>query len=122
MFDFLTGIVLLLSGIYEGYRLVHAVNALSIYNTALEEISPDTAAFVQMQQMQSESMIEIIVCGILLLLTMICLIRFIRYAIIGNLIYLTHNTTKDFLKTTNGTNRSNGGMKFTNFDQNDHKD
>lgn len=117
MFDFLTGIVLLLSGIYEGYRLVEAVNTLTIYNTALGEINSDTAALAQIQQMQGGCIIEIIVCGVLLLMTLICLIRFIRYAVVGNLIYLTHNTTKDFLKTTNSSNSGSGGMKFTNSDK-----
>ena len=48
----------------------------------------------------------------------------IMLAIIGNIVYLAHNTTKDFLKTTNSSRSSEssasssygytGGMKITN--------
>ena len=101
MFDFLTGAVLLLSAVYEGYRLYHAVNALAALNSAAAGLDTDTAAFIQTEAMKNDTIVEIVCCSALLLLTLICLIRFIRWAIIGNIIFLTHNTTKGFLKTTN---------------------
>ena len=127
MFDFLTGAVLLLSAVYEGYRLYHAVNALAALNSAAASLDTDTAAFIQTEAMKNDTIVEIVCCSALLLLTLICLIRFIRWAIIGNIIFLTHNTTKGFLKTTNNKDsgptesvkigkkpRSTGGMRITN--------
>ncbi len=125
MFDFLTGTVLFLSCIYEGYRLVYAINALVEYSQTIGSIDTDTTAFLQMESVKNNSIFEIVICGVLLLLTLICLLRFIRWAIIGNIIYMTHNTTKDFIKTTNGDGSGSsvkvkskssayGGMKITN--------
>ena len=125
MFDFLTGAVLLLSGIYEGFSLVRAINSLLSLNNALNDLDPGTAAYMQAEGLRNDTIFQIICCSALLLLTLICLLRFVRWAIIGNIAYMTHNTTKDFLKTTNNPgsgarkpvsekNRSSGGMRITN--------
>ena len=103
MFDILTAIVLLLSGIFEGYKLFQAVNSLALYNEAMSNASQNQTLLYQLEVIKNNSIFEIIVCSILLVLTIICLIRFIRLAIIGNIVYLAHNTTKDFLKTTNSS-------------------
>ena len=124
MFDILTAIVLLLSGIFEGYKLFQAVNSLALYNKAMSNASQNQTLLYQLEVIKNNSIFEIIVCSILLVLTIICLIRFIRLAIIGNIVYLAHNTTKDFLQTTNSSRSSEssasssygytGGMKITN--------
>jgi len=98
MFDFLTGAVLLLSGIYEGFSLVRAINSLLSLNNALNDLDPGTAAYIQAEGLRNDTIFQIICCSALLLLTLICLLRFVRWAIIGNIAYMTHNTTKDFLK------------------------
>lgn len=128
MFDILTTVVLFLSGGYEAYRIFKAVNSLSALQEAVKTVDADTSAYIQIQSVMTDNIIEIIVCSALLILTLICIIRFIRWAIIGNIIYLTHNTTKDFLKTTNGRNNnyksgssSAGGMKITNSSDNPPK-
>ena len=127
MYSTLTAVVLVLSGIYDGYRLLLAINTFSA--SAMTSVSPDTAAYGVLENVKNTALIEIIICSVLLILTIICIIRFIRLAIIGNIIYLTHNTTKDFIKTTNGSGsdnatvfnkqkkpRSTGGMRITNSD------
>lgn len=124
MFDILTAVVLVLSGTFEGWKLVKAVKALGVYNENAGLIPAD-----QLEILKNNCVIEIVVCGILLALTLVCIIRFIRLAIIGNIVYLTHNTTKDFIKTTNGTSsvkqntprrpKNTGGMRITNSDENE---
>ena len=134
MFDIMTGVVLLLSTIYEGWRLYGSINTLIVLNDQLGSINEDTAAFVQIEAIRSSSITEIIILSALLILTLICLLRFIRWAIIGNIMYMTQNTTKDFLKTTNGNAKpesgkekkvkkrpSTGGMKITNQDNEEDK-
>lgn len=118
MFDFLTAIVLVLSGVYEGYRLVSAVNVLNDYSTAMANVGQETAAFAQLQSAQTNAIIEIVICGVLILLTLICLFRFIRYALVRNLSYLLSNTTRGFLKTTNDGSST---MNFTNKDKDYNK-
>lgn len=124
MFDILTAVVLVLSGMFEGWKLVQAVTALGVYNENAGIIPS-----AQLEVLKNNCVIEIVVCGILLALTLVCIIRFIRLAIIGNIIYLTRNTTKDFIRTTNGTSsgkqntshrpKNTGGMRITNSDEND---
>ena len=125
MFDILTTVVLVLSAAFEGWKLFRAVNSLAGLDQALKSLDPDTAAYIQVEALKSSTIVEIVICSVLLLLTAICIIRFIRWAIIGNIIYLAHNTTKDFLKTTNNGSgapskskrsgsHSTGGMKITN--------
>ncbi len=117
MFDFLTAAVLLFSGIFEGFRLANAISILQTCSAPVSPAEQDTIFMVQMEAMKNNAIIEIVVCAVLLLLTLICLIRFIRWAIIGNLIYMTHRTTQDFLKTTNRSSSASPGMKITNADK-----
>ncbi len=132
MFDIMTGVVLFLSTIYEGWKLYTSINTLIILNDQLGSIDADTAAYIQLEAIRNNSLTEIIILSALLILTLICLIRFIRWAIIGYIMYMTHNTTKDFLKTTNGNaapaqknyensskkRPSAGGMRITNHHNN----
>lgn len=49
----------------------------------------------------SGAVAELAVCSFLLLLTAVCIFRFIRYAVIGTFTSLLNNTTRGVLKTTN---------------------
>ena len=102
----LTPIVLILSGIYEGYRLFTIIGSYGDISKSLFEISSNSIAFDQLQGMQSGMITEAVVCGILLLLTIISLIAYIRYVIVKNLSFIFNNVTKDVIKTTNNTTRN----------------
>lgn len=101
MFDFLTGIVLLLSGIYEGSRLAAAFGSLAEIDEKLSAAGLSSEMLSHFQSTRSDIIFEIIVCAVLIALTAICLFRFIRYVIIGNIILFTATKTSDFMKTTN---------------------
>ncbi len=121
MFFPLTAIVLLLSGVYEGYRLFTIIGSYGDISRSLFEISSNSIAFDQLQGMQRGMITEAVVCGILLLLTIISLIAYIRYVIVRNLSFIFNNVTKDVIKTTNSSSNNNnknstkrGVIKTTN--------
>lgn len=102
----LTPIVLILSGIYEGYRLFGLIGSINEIGVGMAAVSADSTAYGQLQSLQSGMITETIVCGVLLLLTVICLIGYVRYVIIKNLSFIFNNVTKDVIKTTNSGNRN----------------
>ncbi len=97
----LTPIVLILSGIYEGYRLFGLIGSLNDIGVSMTDVSANSAAYGQLQSVQSGMITEAIICGVLLILTVICLIGYIRYVIVRNLSFIFGNVTKDVIKTTN---------------------
>ncbi len=115
MFFSFTLIVLLLSGIYEGYRLFGLIGSINEIGAGMAAVSADSAAYGQLQSLQSGMITETIVCGVLLLLTVICLIGYVRYVIIRNLSFIFSNVTKDVIKTTN--RNSAGSANITNGDR-----
>lgn len=121
MFFPLTAMVLLLSGVYEGYRLFTIIGSYGDISRSLFGISSDSIAFDRLQGMQRGMMIEAVICGILLLLTIVCLILYIRNVLIRNLSIILNNITGDVIRTTNSSSNNNnknstkrGVIKTTN--------
>lgn len=99
--SFLYLVVFILGAIYEGWRIFSLIGSIGACNNALADLDPGTAAFSQMQGMLTGNIIELIIVCVLLLLTVICIFRFIWYAIIQNAAFLLRTKTSDVLKTTN---------------------
>ena len=101
MYDFLSMLLMLLSGIYEGFRIRTLYEAIAEIDRQLQGADLSAAVISQMQAARTASVVEIIICGALLLLTVICLLRGIKYLIVNNIIMFAKTRTSDIIKTTN---------------------
>ncbi len=108
MFFFLTHTALLLSGIYECYRLFDIIGSYGDISESLSEISSDSAAYEQLLGVQNGMITEAVICGVLLLLTVICLILYIKNILLRSLFAVFNSSAGDFIRTTNrsGNNSS----------------
>ncbi len=93
--------VFFLSGIYEVWRMISLFGAVGACNAALSDLDAGTAAYAQLQTALTGNIIELVIVALLLVLTIICIIRFIWYTIIQNAAMILGNKTKDVIKTTN---------------------
>ena len=57
MFDIMTGVVLFLSTIYEGWKLYTSINTLIILNDQLGSIDADTAAYIQLEAIRCRKLL-----------------------------------------------------------------
>ena len=101
MYDFLSMFVMLLSGIYELFRITAAAGTIAELDKQLSNAGLSADVIAQLQSSRTSAMIDCIICAALLLLTVICLFRGIKYLIINNIILFTSTRTSDILKTTN---------------------
>lgn len=91
----------ILSGLYEGWRIYALIGSIGANNNALSVLDPGTAAYSQVQGIMTGNIIELVIVSVLLLLSIICIIKFIWYTIIKNAAYLLKTKTSDVIKTTN---------------------
>lgn len=91
----------ILSGAYEIWRIVSIAGSFDGLNRAIEELDQTGAAYTQLQSVLTGSIIELVILSVLLLINIICIIRFIIYTLIGPAAYLLKTKTSDVLRTSN---------------------
>ncbi len=99
--SFLYLAVFILTGVYEVWRIISLFGSIWSCNQALSTLDPGTAAYSQLQGVITGSTVELVIVFALLILTLICIFRFIWYAIIQNAAMILKTKTSDVIKTTN---------------------
>lgn len=94
-------VTILLSGGYAGFRIMSGMEAVASAKKAMDTAESSSALWQQLNSAYVQGIIEMIVCALIVICSVICLIRCIRYWISIGLLCFTNRVTRDVLNVTN---------------------